>query len=196
MASFMTTRIYVPIETKMSFSSKASGLQKKLSGYTYEQRDRYIAQMRENEIQYFEELIDEYADIMNVIATMSAPQISVSKSFMTYRYAFPVKANMGLHGIMDLEINGDYLILTIHKNIPIVEAKAEVIARLQKTCVYYMDEINNVKSKSYPYIAVDVNMEESKELSKEDTGYKSSEDKKKNGSKAFRNLIFPMILGM
>ena len=180
----MITKIYVPIETKMSFSTRSMGLQKKLGGYTYDQWTRYVSQMRENETKYFESLIDATNETMEKIAKMTDNQVSVSKSFLTYCYAFPVMADMKMHGIMDLKVDGDYLILTSYRNLPIIEAKAEVVARLQKTCVYYMDEFKRIASKSYPYFIVSVDTEDLKNNSDEGTVFEDINGKKKNRKKA------------
>ena len=180
----MITKIYVPIETKMSFSTRSMGLQKKLGGYTYDQWTQYVSQMRENETKYFENLIDTTNETMEKVAKMTDNQVSISKSFLTYRYAFPIMADMKMHGIMDLEVDGDYLILTSYRNLPIIEAKAEVVARLQKTCVYYMDEIKHIASKSYPYFIVSVDTEDLKNNSDEGTVFEDVKGKKKNRKKA------------
>ena len=180
----MITKIYVPIENKMSFSTHSMGLQKKLGGYTYDQWTRHVSQMRENETKYFEDLIDATNETMEKIAKMSDNQVSVSKSFLTYCYAFPVMADMKMHGIMDLKVDGDYLILTSYRNLPIIEAKAEVVARLQKTCVYYMDEIKRIASKSYPYFIVSVDTEDLKNNSDEGIVFEDINGKKKNRKKA------------
>lgn len=180
----MITKIYVPIENKTSFSTRPMGLQKKLGGYTYDQWTRYVSQMRENETKYFEDLIDATNETMEKVAKMPESQISINKSFLTYRYAFPVMADVRLHGIMNLEVEGNYLILTTRKNLPIVEARAEVVARLQKTCVYYMDEIKHIASKSYPYFTVSVYTEDLKNSSDEGTVFEDIKGKKKNRKKA------------
>ena len=180
----MITKIYVPIETKMSFNTRSMGLQKKLEGYTYDQWTQYVSQMRENEIKYFKDLIDATNETMEKIAKMTDNQVSVSKSFLTYSYAFPVMADMKMHGIMGLEVNGDYLILTSYRNLPIIEAKAEVVARLQKTCVYYMDEIKRIASKSYPYFIVSIDIEGLKNNSDDGTVFENINGKKKNRKKA------------
>lgn len=180
----MITKIYVPIETKMSFNTRSMGLQKKLGGYTYDQWTRYVSQMRENETKYFDGLIDATNETMEKVAKMTDNQVSVSKSFLTYRYAFPAMADMKMHGIMDLEVDGDYLILTSYRNLPIIEAKAEVVARLQKTYIYYMDEIKRIASKSYPYFIVSVDIENPKNNSDEGTVFEEIKGTKKNRKKA------------
>lgn len=180
----MITKIYVPIETKISFTTHSMGLQKKLGGYTFDQWIRYVSQMRKNETKYFENLIDATNETMEKIAKMTDNQVSISKSFLTYCYAFPVMADMKMHGIMDLKVDGDYLILTSYRNLPIVEAKAEVVAKLQKTCVYYMDEIKHIASKSYPYFIVSVDTEDLKNNSDEGNVFEDSKGKKKNRKKA------------
>ena len=180
----MITKIYVPIETKMSFSSRSVGLQKKLGGYTREQWTLYVSHMRENETKYFEGLIDATNEATEKVAKMTDAQVSVSKSFLTYRYAFPVMADVRLHGIMDLEIDGDYLILVSRKHLSIIEAKAEVIARLQKSCVYYRDEIKSIASRSYPHFIVTIDIADLKGNSDEGTTFEGINGKKKNHKKA------------
>ena len=175
----MLTKIYVPIEIKMSFSTRSIGPQKRLGGYTRKQWTSYVSQMRESETKYFEGLIDATNETAEKVAKMTNAQVSISKSFLTYRYAFPVMADVRLHGTMDLEIDGDYLILVSHKHLPIIEAKAEAIARLQKSCVYYMDEIKSIASRSYPYFIVTIDTEDLKSDSDEGNVFEGIKRKKK-----------------